>query len=45
MQETINNNSGPLGGKDPTNVTPARTFGGKDLTNNVPTTLPSGQLL
>jgi hypothetical protein len=44
MQETNNNKSGPLGGKDPSNVTPTKTLGGKDPTNVVPTMLPSRQL-
>jgi hypothetical protein len=37
MQETNNNNSGPLGGKDPSNVVPTETLGGKDPSNVAPT--------
>jgi hypothetical protein len=37
MQETNNNNSGPLGGKNSSNVVPTGTLGGKDPSNITPT--------
>jgi hypothetical protein len=37
MQKTNNNNSGPLGGKDPSNHIPTGTLGGKNPSNVAPT--------
>jgi hypothetical protein len=45
MQETKNNNSGPLGGKDPSNVVPTGTLCGKDPNNVAPTRTFGGKNL
>jgi hypothetical protein len=43
MQKTNNNISGPLGGKDPSNVIPTGTLGGKDPSNVTPTKTLGGK--
>ncbi len=43
MQETNNNNFGPLGGKDTCNIVPTGTLGGKDPSNVAPTRILGGK--